>query len=249
MMNYKVCDPSGNITILVTDKVPKENRIEVADDLLRIEPTGEQVGFIEEGDSTCDLIVNMAGDEFCGNATLSAAALYKQSHSDTDIVRVKISGAKEVIDVTVDDTLKASAIMPKPDAYEYRAMKYKDKEYKTFFVRFGPMVHLILIDKLTKDDLEPAIKEWYIELNCSALGLMDYNENTKELTPAVLSNGGEFFCYESSCASGTTALAIYLANRDNKEVEEEIKEPGGVLKIHSKPDGYCRLTNKVKIRD
>ena len=254
MMNlkYKVCDPSGNITILVTDEVSKEKRIEVADKLLKLEPTGQQVGFISNGDGTCDLEINMAGGEFCGNAMLSGAALYKQCHKDENIVCIKMSGTKEPIDVAVvesNEIYTASANMPMPDKYEYRTMVYNNEEYRTFLVDIGSIIHLVMIDKLKDEDIELAIKEWNKELNCSALGIMTYDEAASKLIPAVLSNNGSFFCYESSCASGTTALAIYLAERDNCDIEREIKEPGGVLKINSRPGGYVRLTNIVKIRE
>lgn len=254
MMNlkYKVCDPSGNITILVTDEVSKEKRIEVADKLLKLEPTGQQVGFISKGDASCDLEINMAGDEFCGNAALSGAALYKQSHSDTDIVRIKMSGAKDVIDVTVlldGEQYIATAQMPMPDMYEHRTFAYAGKEYRTFLVKFDSMVHLVMLDRLNDDDIKPAIKQWNDELQCDALGIMDYDEDTSVLIPAVLSNNGSFFCFESSCASGTTAVAIYLAEKYKSEIEREIKEPGGVLKISAKPGGYVVLTNTVRISE
>lgn len=252
MINYKVCDPSGNITILVTDEVSKEKRIEVADKLLKLEPTGQQVGFISKGDASCDLEINMAGDEFCGNAMLSGAALYKQSHSDTDIVRIKMSGAKDVIDVTVlldGEQYIATAQMPMPDMYEHRTFAYAGKEYRTFLVNFDSMVHLVMLDRLNDDDIKPAIKQWNDELQCDALGIMDYDEDTSVLIPAVLSNNGSFFCFESSCASGTTAVAIYLAEKYKSEIEREIKEPGGVLKINSKPGGYVVLTNTVRISE
>ncbi len=251
-LNYKVCDPSGNITILVTDEVPKEKRIAVADELLKVEPSGQQVGFVSKGDSSADLIINMAGDEFCGNATLSGASLFKQQNEDADIVRIKISGAKEIINVKVikqQDEFVAIAKMPAPDYYGYKTMSFNNKEYRTYLVTIGSMLNLVMIDKLKEEDIKPAIKQWYQELGCSALGLMDYDEDTKELIPAVLSNNGEFFCYESSCASGTTALAIYLAESTNSEIVKEIKEPGGVLKITSRPGGYVELTNTIKIRD
>ncbi len=254
MMNleYKICDPSGNITILVIDEVSKEKRIEVADKLLKLEPTGQQVGFISKGDASCDLEINMAGDEFCGNAMLSGAALYKQSHSDTDVVRIKMSGAKDVIDVTVlldGEQYIATAQMPMPDMYEHRTFAYAGKEYRTFLVKFDSMVHLVMLDRLNDDDIKPAIKQWNDELKCDALGIMDYDEDTSVLIPAVLSNNGSFFCFESSCASGTTAVAIYLAEKYKSEIEREIKEPGGVLKISAKPGGYVVLTNTVRISE
>ena len=251
-LKYKVCDPSGNITILVTDEVSNENIIEVADKLLKLEPTGQQVGFISKGDASCDLEINMAGDEFCGNAMLSGAALYKQSHKDVDVVRIKMSGVKGIIDVSVHEQngiYIASSDMPKPDKYEYKTMVYESREYRTFLVDIGSIIHLVMLDRLNDDDIKPAIKQWNDELQCDALGIMDYDEDTSVLIPAVLSNNGSFFCFESSCASGTTAVAIYLAEKYKSEIEREIKEPGGVLKINAKPGGYVVLTNTVRISE
>jgi len=249
-LDYRICDPSGNITILVTSEVEEEKRIEVADELLKLEPTAQQVGYVSKGDESCDIELNMAGGEFCGNATLSTAALYKESHADKDTVRVKVSGAKDVISVSIradDGIYTAAADMPLPDTYCEKTMSFKGKEYKTFLVKFDTMTHLVMIDKLDEDDIEPAIKEWYKELPCSALGIMTYDEDASVLTPAVLSNGGEFFCYESSCASGTTALGIYLLERDQKPLEKDISEPGGVLKIKAAPKSKVNLTGAVRL--
>lgn len=252
MINYKVCDPSGNITILVTTEVPNEKRIEVADELMKNEPTAQQVGYISEDSEGCDIELNMAGGEFCGNATLSTAALYKQSHTDVDTVHVKASGAKDVISVSISDAegiYYATAKMPKPDDYYEKTLKYNNKDYRAFLVDFGEMVHLVMIDPLNKEDVEPAIKEWYKVFKRSALGIMSYEESISALTPAVLSNNGDFFCYESSCASGTTALAIYLAERDKSEIEKKINEPGGVLTISAKPGGEVVLSNTIRIKE
>lgn len=252
MINYKVCDPSGNITILVTTEVPNEKRIEVADELMKKEPTAQQVGYISEDSEGCDIELNMAGGEFCGNATLSTAALYNQQNAAKDTVRVKVSGVSEIVDVKITNSNNifiATAKMPMPDEYYEKFMTFRGKEYKTFFVKFDSMVHLVMVDKLAKEDIETAIKEWNKEIPCSALGIMSYDEESDTLTPAVLSNNGTFFCYESSCASGTTAVAIYLAEKYKSEIEREIKEPGGVLKINSKPGGYVVLTNTVRISE
>ncbi len=75
-IKYKLLNPSGNMTIIVTTPVNENDRRFVASKCMQIEPTCEQVGFLESN------VLSMAGGEFCGNATRCAAM---------------ISGAKEII--------------------------------------------------------------------------------------------------------------------------------------------------------
>ena len=66
-------DPTKNYTMLIESPVPLSERQRVASELMRIESCVEQVGYISEK-SGCDIDLQMAGGEFCGNASLSAAA-------------------------------------------------------------------------------------------------------------------------------------------------------------------------------
>ncbi|MCR5829626.1 MAG: hypothetical protein K6F93_04650, partial [Lachnospiraceae bacterium] len=94
ILKYYVLDPTGNITILAEGNVPAEERGAVAAKLMEKEPAAEQVGFISYGQARvdrtdaghaageenrgaghADITLQMAGGEFCGNATMSAAVL------------------------------------------------------------------------------------------------------------------------------------------------------------------------------
>ena len=68
-IKYYLLNPAGNITIIVKTPVKENDRSFVADLLMKSEPRAEQVGFLEEN------ILNMAGGEFCGNATRCASFL------------------------------------------------------------------------------------------------------------------------------------------------------------------------------
>ena len=75
-VTYSLFDPTGNITLLVETPVPEEDQPSVAAALMKVEPSVEQVGFVSApSDSSRDIDLRMAGGEFCGNATMSAAAL------------------------------------------------------------------------------------------------------------------------------------------------------------------------------
>ena len=78
-LQYRVADPTKNITILVTSHAEKEDYASLASDLLQAVPEAEQVGFITSPHRVGSRIgMCMMGGEFCGNASLSTAALVAQ---------------------------------------------------------------------------------------------------------------------------------------------------------------------------
>ena len=72
-IDYAVMDPTGNITILVETPVPEASQPFAAARLMELEPAAEQVGFLSSGRDGAELSLRMAGGEFCGNASMSAA--------------------------------------------------------------------------------------------------------------------------------------------------------------------------------
>ena len=75
-MNYIKADPQGNITAIVTDPSDPEDRIQIASGIMEKDRTVEQVAFVIAPENGSDISIEMAGGEFCGNAALSAAALF-----------------------------------------------------------------------------------------------------------------------------------------------------------------------------
>ena len=66
-------DPTGNITALVESSAEVSRQPFIADLIMQKHPEVEQVGFVEFGEQ---VKLRMAGGEFCGNASMCAAALY-----------------------------------------------------------------------------------------------------------------------------------------------------------------------------
>ena len=76
-LKYSIFDPSGNITALVETHINNDSQPEVADEIMKAHPEVEQVGFVYfDAIRPVPTYLRMAGGEFCGNATMSAAALY-----------------------------------------------------------------------------------------------------------------------------------------------------------------------------
>ena len=122
-IDYAVMDPTGNITILVETPVPEASQPFVADQLMKLEPEAEQVGFLtlppagaerdsvpgaaesaaeHAADITPRLSLRMAGGEFCGNASMSAAvhAVLLEEKKQDDVL-LNVSGAAEPVRVQV----------------------------------------------------------------------------------------------------------------------------------------------------
>ena len=73
-LSYALLDPTGNMTLLAETPVPEAAQPLTAKRLMALEPATEQVGFVSKTEDGIGL--RMAGGEFCGNASMSAAVLY-----------------------------------------------------------------------------------------------------------------------------------------------------------------------------
>lgn len=289
-VEYVVIDPSKNITILVTSDVDENDYALVAKKLLEMEPNAEQVGFLklkEKNNSVslksveeCDIILNMAGNEFCGNATMSAAVYngIENGLRDSEVV-VKASGVDEPVRVHVkklssDDEWEGIVEMP-------RALTIKEIDFgngEKFSVVFFKGIAHIIIDNNSgarkaypydvpeaKIYLEKKIKEWCDFLKVPALGVMVISgfamhspyaeaddichyDGEVVMTPLVYVKSIDTLYWESSCASGTTAVGVYVADRIKKEVEIDVKQPSEtVLSIEKTIDGKLLLAGKVNL--
>ena len=85
-LHYSIWDPAGNITALVESNVLITDQPTAAAKIMSCHPEVEQVGFVrfypEQSDTQAEL--RMAGGEFCGNASMCAAALFVQKQFTFD---------------------------------------------------------------------------------------------------------------------------------------------------------------------
>lgn len=246
-IDYYLIDPTGNITILVESYVPVPDQPYIANMLMEHEPECEQVGFMGAS-KIADIGLRMAAGEFCGNAVMSAAALYCYKaelpcDKDTE-VKVECSGCDKpvLVNITCDKDpdnnrrYKGSVFMPKHKSIEQYMLTHSDKAFDLPVVDMGGIFHIIAeapLD-LTDEDAEQAVKKWCSDLNAEALGLMQlrsFSENELELRPLVYVPAVGTCFWESSCASGTTAAGVYLANRGRAVSDLCVHEPGGELMI------------------
>lgn len=265
-IDYYIADPTGNITILVTTPILPKDRPLAASLLMEAEPGCEQVGFLSEKEG-CDIALDMAGGEFCGNASMSAGviAVLKAEKSSPDAgkgnagtekeetsVLVRCSGAKETVRVEVfgeasgENGSARRAIVQMPGPGSIREVAFPEGgPFPVVF--FDGIAHVILTDPSWKERAEELAPKWCRQLNADAAGLMFLDEEDGRLTPLVYVPAADTLFWENSCASGTSAVGAFLAKRDNRSVEISLRQPGGSLSVFADPDGNIRLGGSVRI--
>ena len=246
--DYYIIDPAGNITLLVDTPVPGEKRAQTASALMLAEPSAEQTGFIE------GKTLNMAGGEFCGNATISAAAVYCHKN---DIGQAEldfaVSGARHPVHISIkkdsEKEYTGTVYMPEPLEIKNIELIIGGSTVSAPAVDFGGITHIILNEKAEKADCEESIKRTCASYGAKSLGFI-FIEGDK-LTPLVYVTDPETLVWESSCASGTAAAGIYFAHKNGGFFSGEFTEPGGKLKIDVRPAGdgtlIPALTGKARI--
>ena len=259
--DYIYADPTGNITILVRDEADPAERTGISDYLCALEPACEQVGFISYGKENADIRLDMAGGEFCGNATMTTACLFARDNGikpgEERTVTVSASGTKEPVKVVVSldnsGVFSGHVSMPSPNSVERVTLEFNGHDYDLPLVRFDGMYHSIIEAEGFKDlsfgDAEKAIVKWADELHTAGMGIMYLDESKKTLTPLVYVPALKEFYWEHSCASGTTASGYFLFTKNGKPVDIDFKEPGGTLNIKVNGKDDITLSGHVKFRD
>ena len=246
-INYVLMDPTGNMTVLVETPVPAASQPFCASRLMEREPTAEQVGFVTPAaDEDSDTVLRMAGGEFCGNAAMSAAALFclRRGRTDGGTVRVRVSGADEPVTVTLcpdgEGGFACEVQMPRP----VRITEFAGRP----LVELPGISHMIVTEPMTRDAAEQEVKRCCASLGADALGLMLLDDAAQRLTPLVYVPGADTLYWENSCASGTAAVGAYLAAREGRAVSRTLAEPAGALGVTAAPEGAPLLRGRVLLR-
>ena len=237
---------------------------------MAIEPAAEQVGFVTYHE-TSEISLRMAGGEFCGNATMSAAIMFFEKcglgETDSREVLVHASGCGEPVSVMVTGksrrTYYGCVQMPRPAGVSSKKLTFGKDTFVLPAVEFEGITHLIAeYDPddseengtyerttnvlLNRSIAEEAVKQWAKEEQISGLGLMLVDTKNKRIDPLVYVSSPETLFWESSCASGTTAVGAFLAARSGKATAGRFTEPGGIIQIEAEPGGQVKLTGQVR---
>lgn len=237
-LSYTVFDPTGNITVLVHTPVPVADQPRVAAALMAREPDSEQVCFRMPDTPGADITVRMAGGEFCGNASMSAAAwLCAERGQESAAVMVTIGG--QLVPVAVNKNgegrWRCAVAMPRPLRVT--------EAFGLPLVELPGISHLIVAAPMARETAERSIRAWCRALGADALGLMLLGEGGRRLDPLVYVPQADTLFWERSCASGTAAVGAWAG----PGTALSLTEPGGVLTVRTAADGSVTLDGAVRL--
>jgi len=277
-LRYAILDPTGNITALVESPVAVSRQPEVAAGIMARHPQVEQVGFLtavsQDGEPGRSAL-RMAGGEFCGNAAMSAAALVLLSESPgttgdrvqpdgestPETVCLQVSGAERPVEVRLwretENRFRAGVRMPPAKEISKESFSWEDNRGQLPVVWMEGISHIVIEPdspfwalRRDKASAEAAVRDWCDRLSADGLGLMFYEDSpsARRLTPLVYVPGSGTVFWENSCASGTSAAGMYLAEKNGGPVDLTMEEPGGVLRVESDPArGETWLYGRAKL--
>ena len=254
-LRYYLFDPTKNVTALSPSPVAPEARPAAAMKIMQKEPACEQVGFVYRGENG-DPCLAMAGGEFCGNASMSAAAMFCKEKGiapgDTQTIRLRVSGTNTPVEVRVTmenkECFLCTVSMPEPERISEEQLPQNGTSVSLPVVFFPGIAHIIPPEGLlTPLQAEKMIKQWCAALGVKGLGLMLPMKDPFSIRPLVYIPEADTLFWESSCASGTTALGAYHAREEGKSLDQDVRQPGGMLHIAASPDGELLLTGATAL--
>lgn len=221
--DYLIAEVAGSKTVLVTSRVKKERRADVANELLETVEGSEHVGFLMLPRLGGDYRVETPGEDFCGNTMLAAAYRYGKEHG-TDSVRIEISGCEDFITVTLQDN-EACAEIPLPyyrEKSEFSGMEAMD-------IVFDGVSQTVVY---TEEQFPPGKMRFFLISRTSryhvpAAGIVLVNEKENKLTSAVYAEKTDNLCAETGSVTAAAAVAYdKLAAGDEKECALTFNQSG-----------------------
>lgn len=224
-LNVLRADPAGNITLFVLDPVPVGDRAGIAARLMALPGSdAEQVGYL------CPPVMGgagrmeMAGGEFCGNATRAFGMLISRRLGGAPRVLVEVSGCEAPVAVDVDLSAgTARAQMPLPRSVS------RVESHSGALVDLGGIAHLVV------EDVPPSL-EYFRKAeplferfpDAEAYGVIFLDTRKGTMTPLVKVPAAGTLVWEGSCGSGSLAAAVAQSRDDGLFVRKYIQPAGAV---------------------
>lgn len=245
-MKYLVSAAGGNTTAiqLIENSQTREwyrsNGNELVNEYENLEV--EQSGFLILRDSHFE----MAGGEFCGNASRAAAAIFSMLKKES-IVDFTVSGFNGIVHSNInkysDNEYDVESI--------FNGMNILSREVKLsngtqgFLVDLGGIVHIVIEGELPSNykDIHKEITSELDLLRKSAVGVVWYTKRENKpvkIHPIIWVNEVNTFYYETSCGSGSIAVAVVTGIN-------EIEQVTGELILVKVSEEFVSLKSKIKV--
>lgn len=239
-LSFVKLSPTQNTTVLVDTPVPRGLQPEAARILLGHEGVGgEQAGFLEPATlpgARCRL--QMMGGEFCGNATMSLAALWAQTDGiqpgEERDYELEISGSQTLVGCHIRRTnegFRGRVAMPLPREVAQRTIQTDSGLESVQAVVFEGITHLLLpAGRVKEAEIRRRIGAWCREMEADALGVLRFDAQQGAMTPIVHVRCTDTTVNERGCGSGTAALAYVRALEAGGGWQGEVRQPGGIMR-------------------
>lgn len=204
-LNVLRANPAGNITLFVLDPVPPEDRGALAARLMDGSDI-EQVGFLCPPLHGNDARMEMAGGEFCGNATRAFGMFTAQRLGGWEQVCVEVSGCDWPLTVEVDwDKHTARTQMPLP-----RSVGRAEVDgCPGTLVDLGGIAHFVVEGVPPSQEFFERAEPLFGDIpDLDAYGVIFLDNEKGIMTPLVKVPAANSLVWEGSCGSGTLAAAV-----------------------------------------
>jgi len=237
------------MTILVESPVDRRMHSETANLLMAYEGVfAEQVGFIElPDDSWAWARLQMAGGEFCGNATMSLAAWLvskRGAEEGETAVPLEVSGADGVIECAIKnrgDYYSGTLLMPLPERIGSIVLPVNGKRREFTAVWLPGIIHVMVPAGMFGEDMrgtsERAAKEWSGYMDAEAFGIINIDEKLCRIDPLICVKSSGTLVWERGCGSGSAAVGAYMARKSSRSARSMVTQPGGVITVSAEYSG------------
>lgn len=238
-IRYVLADPTGNLTCLVLDPVSEAERPRVTAALMG---RCEQVGYLEPPSRPgVRARLRMMGGEFCGNASMAAAAWIAAGDGpapgEEAEVLLEVSGADGTVPCHVRrgeaGTWHGSVGMPLP--LEIRPLEIRGVPLTAVFL--PGMVHLVREGEMEREAAEALVGEAGRNFREPAVGLVQWIAERQALVPLVWVRESGTTVWETACGSGTEAVACVMSMRAGRSLRIDAAQPGGTLRAETRWEG------------
>lgn len=231
-IKYKILNPGGNKTALIKGCAYTNNQKKLINKMIMDKYSQvEQVGFLSNKINRLE----MAGGEFCMNAT--RCAIYEYSKENKEKVELSVSGTNKKL---IGRKLNDNKVEVKLDIGKNIEELIEAKNEFTCVKIDGILIAILYEEKskkyiqklreneeTTKDELKQLmITEIASEEKAIGIMLLEKESGKIKINPIVWVKEIDTVFYETACGSGSLGIAIYnyLKNKDKKI---ELIQPSG----------------------
>ena len=241
ILDFIKTSPAQNTTVLITSFCPQSYYLKIAETAMKYEFLhAEQVGFIVPPSKKESVLgLEMAGGEFCGNATLSAAAyaVFK-GLTEGEVFNIDVSGAAEPIRCKVQKLdghcYNASCVMPPARRNQELKLNLGNKTIIGQVIELDGISHFVFPEQEGFTEYLDVVTALKQSVDAEAIGVIPFKtikDDTYSIKPFVHVKKVNTNIFERGCGSGSLALGMYLNKVFGMSKRIKVFQPGGVIGV------------------